>query len=414
MLSFARLPSARRSAAGVVVAAALTVVVTAAGCASKTAPDYSRPMDPNARALRLVPPDQLPDLATAWRSRDAGLTASLDESLRWFSVPSSKQRYPYRVERWDGNDEISHAEAKASVEAFRQLLQSSGTAAEFVEEVRRRFDVYESIGWDGSGTVLFTGYFAPEFDASPVRTAQYASPIYRRPPSLVTADDGTPLGRRDADGKVVPWPPRGEIEQSGLLQGLELYWMKTPLDAYIVQVNGSAKLRLPDGSIRHIGYAGKTDRPYFGLGKAMVEAGLIEPNRLSLAEIRRVYRENPAEVERLMARNESFVFFADYDGKTWPAGSLGVRVTPRASIATDKKVYPPGCVAMVDTRGGGEQGAPLQRFMMDQDTGGAIQAPGRCDLFMGIGPSAEILAGGQYAEGRLYYLFLKPDGDGKG
>lgn len=381
------------------------------GCAAKSAPDYARPLDPNARALRLVPAAEHPDLGAAWRSRDTGLGESIEQSLLWFSKPSSRTRYPYRVDRPDGVASISHEDAKASVEAFREVLMSSGTEAEFLAEIRRRFDVYESIGWDGSGTVLFTGYYAPEFEASPVRTAQFSAPIYRRPPSLVVAADGTPLGRRDAGGAVVPWPARAELERNGMLDGLELYWMRTPLDAYIVQVNGSAKLRMPDGSIRHIGYAGKTDRPYFGLGKAMVEAGLVEPNRLSLAAIRQVYRENPQAVERLMARNESFVFFADYDGKAWPAGSLGVKVTPRASIATDKKVYPPGCVAFVDTIGAAGAGqSTFRRFMMDQDTGGAIQAPGRCDLFMGIGPSAETLAGGQYAEGRLYYLFLKPSG----
>lgn len=382
------------------------------GCAAKSAPDYARPLDPNARALRLVPASDHPDLGSAWRNRDAGLSESIEQSLLWFSKPSSRTRYPYRVDRGPGSASISHDQARASVEAFREVLMSSGSEAEFLAEIRRRFDVYESVGWDGSGTVLFTGYFAPEFEASPVRTAAFASPIYRRPPSLVVADDGTPLGRRDASGAMVPWPPRGELERNGMLDGLELYWMRTPLDAYIVQVNGSAKLRMPDGSIRHIGYAGKTDRPYFGLGKAMVEAGLVEPNRLSLAAIRRTYRENPGEVERLMDRNESFVFFADYDGKTWPAGSLGVRVTPKASIATDKKVYPPGCVAFVDTLGvGGSGQSSFRRFMMDQDTGGAIQAPGRCDLFMGIGPGAETLAGGQYAEGKLYYLFLKPSGE---
>ena len=109
--------------------------------------------------------------------------------------------------------------------------------------------------------------------------------------------------------------------------------------------------------------------------------------------------------------NESFVFFSGYDGANWPAGSLGVKVSPKASLATDKKIYPRGGIVLVSTRAvtlarGHED---FLRFMMDQDTGGAIRAPGRADIFMGIGRAAETLAGGQYAEGTLYYFFLKPE-----
>jgi membrane-bound lytic murein transglycosylase A len=111
----------------------------------------------------------------------------------------------------------------------------------------------------------------------------------------------------------------------------------------------------------------------------------------------------------MMNRNESYVFFMEYPGDKWPSGSLGVRVTPRASLATDKAIYPRGGVVLVDTkavtltRGKSD----FLRFLLDQDTGGAIRAPGRADIFMGIGRDAEVLAGGQYAEGKLYYFFLK-------
>ena len=114
-------------------------------------------------------------------------------------------------------------------------------------------------------------------------------------------------------------------------------------------------------------------------------------------------------VEELIDRNENFVFFKDYDGSNWPAGSLGVKVTPKRSLATDKNVYPLGALCLVDTQGVSVSGnqVPFRRFMLDQDTGGAIKAPGRADIYMGEGNDAETLAGGQYAEGRLYYIFLK-------
>ena len=389
----------------------LMVATVGAGCtaAPEPAPEYARPLPPGGVALRLVESGTGPDLVAAWRNREAGLLDSLDESLEWYAAPSSRAKFPYEVSRPGGIRSISHAEAQASVAAFRDLVVESRDAAEFERRVRDRFEVYESVGWDGSGTVLFTGYFAPEFDASATRTATFTSPIHRRPPDLVTAPDGTPLGRRLRDGRIVPWPSRAELMRSGALDGLELYYLPDGLDAYLIEVNGSAKLRLPDGSIRHVGYAGKTGRPYVGLGQSLVDEGIVPEDRLNLAAIRRLHREDPSLIRRLMDRNENCVFFMDYDGEDWPEGSLGVRVTPRASIATDKKVYPPGAVAVVDTRRAGhDPRADFTAFMLDQDTGGAIQAPGRCDIFMGIGPQAEVLAGGQYAEGELYYLFLAP------
>jgi membrane-bound lytic murein transglycosylase A len=195
-----------------------------------------------------------------------------------------------------------------------------------------------------------------------------------------------------------------------MFAGNELVWLEDALSAYIVQVNGSAKLRMDDGSEMYVGYAGKTDRPYVGLGKSMLDEGLLGPNELSLKAIRNYYKTNPAKVNELINRNESYVFFTEYGGDKWPAGSLGVKVSTETSLATDKKIYPRGGMVLVDTQAVSFDLGKKKflRFMLDQDTGGAIQAPGRADIFMGIGPSAEIVAGGQYAEGRLFYLFLKP------
>ena len=168
---------------------------------------------------------------------------------------------------------------------------------------------------------------------------------------------------------------------------------------------------MDDGELMYIGCAGKTDRDYTGLGHSVLEAGLLPPEKLSLRAIRRLYDKDPKTINNLIDNNESFVFFREYDGGNWPAGSLGVPVTAERSIATDKKIFPRGGVVLVDTTVRsltGEKKSFIQ-FMTDQDTGGAIRAPGRADLFMGVGPTAGIKAGGQYAEGQLYYLFLKPD-----
>jgi membrane-bound lytic murein transglycosylase A len=314
--------------------AALAAVTGCRSTVQRPLAEYMRALPPGASALRLVTdPRRLPDIAGALRGADESLRAAVDESILWYSAPSSRQHFPCCA--------ITHAEAQASLVAMRDLLSRDMPAESLEAEVRRLFDVYESVGYDGSGVVLFTGYFSPIFPASPTRTERFGHPLYRRPADLVTDPvTAAPLGRRMPDGSIAPWPTRREIESSGMLAGTELVWLEDPLSAYIVHVNGSARLRIegPDGGRdMYVGYAGKTDRPYTGLGRLMVDEGLIRPEELSLAAIRRVYERDPQRVLRLIERNQSYVFFTEYDGDRWPQGSLGVRVTPLRSLATDRR-----------------------------------------------------------------------------
>lgn len=369
-------------------------------------PDYARQLGPGESALRkLGPNDPPPDLAAAFSQRDPLLLSSIDQSMVWFRAPSSQQFFPFE-------DICTHEQAQASLVAMRQLMLNSTDSASFEREFLRLFDIYQTVGYNGQGVVLFTGYYSPEFRASRFRAPGFEYPIYRRPADLVTdPTTGAPLGRRMPDGSTQSYPSREEIETTRMLEGGELAWLESDFDAYIVHVNGSAKLRLPDNSIMHVGYAGKTDREYVGLGKSMVEEGLVDKNKLSLAAVRDYYQRDPETVRRLIRKNESFVFFQEYDGANWPSGSLGVRVTEKATVATDKKIYPRGGVVMLDTKAANFGGSkePFKRFVLDQDTGGAIKAPGRADIYMGVGAAAEILAGAQYNEGTLFYFFLKPE-----
>ena len=378
------------------------------GCSStpESKPEYDRPLTAGRSALvRVYPGDLIPSPGVAYQHRDEGLIEAIDQSLLWFMAPSTRQFFPFE-------DICTHEQAQASLIAFRELLLSGLSPQEFTRELWRKFELYRSVGWNGEGTVLFTGYYAPEFRASRVRAPGFDHPLYRRPPDLVTdPDTGRPLGRRTADGGTAPNPTRREIEQGDLLAGTELVWLEDEFATYVVQVNGSAKLMLTDGSIIYVGYDGKTDREYKGLGTVAVESGLIAPESLSLPALDNAWRRNPTLVRKLMYANESYVFFTEYDGNNWPAGSLGVKVTPQSSLATDKKIYPRGGMVLVNTiLASTTHGNPeFLRFMLDQDTGGAIRAPGRADIFMGVGPAAETLAGGQYAEGVLYYYILKPE-----
>ncbi len=372
--------------------------------------DFARPLAPGECALRkLEPGEAWPDLTSAWSSRDAYLIEALGQDQTWYESPSSRSRFPQmfpfpEVCTWD--------QASSSVIAFRQILNESADQASFNSALMQMFDCWQTKGWNGKGGVLFTGYYAPEFKATLVKTPGFEFPIYRRPKELETDPvTGKALGRRISESEIAPWPTRAEIVSSGMLNGLELAWFPTALDAYIVQVNGSAKLLLPDDKVLFIGYAGATDGEYVGLGTSLVASNAIPESQLNLSAIRRLYEKDPTTVMAAINLNNRYTFFQKYDGKNWPAGSLGVKVTDKVSLATDKSVYPPGGVMFVSTQSSSYSGSkqPFQRFMLDQDTGGAIRAPGRADIFMGIGPSAEILAGGQYCEGTLYYFFLKPE-----
>jgi membrane-bound lytic murein transglycosylase A len=388
----------------------LLLLVPLAACKSKPPPppeppDYDRPLGPGERALRKVKDPSLVPIGAAYEARDERLGEALERSERWFLKPSTVQWFPI--------EEVTHEQAEASVREMRRLLDRQLPPPEFVAEFLRLFDVYESVGYDRKGTVFFTGYHAPVFKGSRTRTDTYRSPIYLRPDDLVTDEKtGEPLGRKQADGTIGgPYPTREEIESSGMLAGTELVWLEDPLAAFIVHVNGSAKIELDDGTAMHVGYHGKNGREYVSLGQMMIDAGMIKPEERGLTAIKRVYAQQPEAVEALMLRNESFVFFREANEGEWPAGSLGFPVTEMTTLATDKHIFPRGGLVLVETHGlaRGTAKRDVLRFMADQDTGGAIRAPGRADIFMGIGEGAESLAGEQRSLGRLYYFFLKPE-----
>jgi membrane-bound lytic murein transglycosylase A len=196
------------------------------------------------------------------------------------------------------------------------------------------------------------------------------------------------------------------------LRGLELVWLRDRLQAYLVQVQGSARLQLTDGTQISVGYAGRTEYPYVSLGRELVNAGKIPVENLSLPLVIQYFQAHPGELDEYLPRNDRFVFFKETTG-TPATGSLGVPVTAERSIATDKYLMPPGALALIQTEipqpNAQGQLTPQRasRYLLDQDTGGAIQGAGRVDIFMGTGTQAGDRAGLIHAPGQLYYLLLK-------
>ena len=366
------------------------------------AKQYDKPLPPGELALRKITnPADIPDFTFACYNL-TDLKKAISNSLNYMKKPSSQQFYPY--------GDISHDQAVASLEAFKDLLDSGLTGEKLNQAIREKFDVYISVGCDDRGTVLFTGYYTPIFDGSLKPTETFKYPLYKQPKDLVKGQKGEILGRKTANG-VEPYPSREEIESSNMLAGTELIWLSDPFEVYIAHVQGSAKIRLPNGKLTGVGYTASNGQEYKSVSKAMLDAGKLNGQRMSLAAMIEYFKQHPDEVHNYTKMNPRFVFFQIEKGQ--PRGSLNEEVIPYRSIATDKTIFPPACLAFlstklpVETAGVISTDKPYTGFALDQDTGGAIRAPGRCDVYMGQGDKAGTLAGRTYQEGKLYYLFVK-------
>ncbi|MDX1631392.1 MAG: MltA domain-containing protein [Thermoanaerobaculia bacterium] len=281
-----------------------------------------------------------------------------------------------------------------------------------LEESTRAWEVWNR----DDATGLFTGYYEPLLHGSRTRGGRYQVPLHVRPPDLVTVDLGR--FRQDLEGRriagrlrgrsLVPFPDRAAIRTGALAgRGLELVWVDDPVDAFFLQVQGSGRVRLPDGREVRLGYAAQNGHPYHSIGRELIDRGELSREEVSLQSIRRWLRNHPEEAEKVMNTNASYVFFRRLEGPG-PLGSLGVPVTPERSLAVDERFHPLGAPVWVDTvvpkpgETGGEE--PFRRLLVAQDTGGAIRGPVRGDIFWGHGGRAEQIAGRMKGEGRLWLL----------
>lgn len=344
-------------------------------------------------------PAQDIQLFTSSAERQALLRA-IDNSLAYLRTPGSVTAYEnYPVQG------ITHGRVRRSLTRFRSLVSQSESAEALQQAVAQEFEFFQSTGNDQAGTVAFTGYFEPTYKASRTPNATYRYPIYRKPPSL--------------DSWAEPHPTRADLEgadglqaDQGELAGLELAWLPNRLEAFLIQVQGSARLEMEDSTTLSVGYGGRTNYPYTSIGRALIDDGIIAEDELTLPVLIEYFEQNPEALDDYLPRNNRFVFFKETDGA--PAtGSLSYPVTAGRSIATDKSLMPPGALALIHLPlpQKGENGeltaTPTSRFVLDQDTGGAIKGAGRVDLFVGTGTEAGEVAGLINDTGQLYYLLIK-------
>jgi len=237
--------------------------------------------------------------------------------------------------------------------------------------------------------MLFTGYFEPELSGATRKTGPYAYPIYRLPSE---ARDGVWLSRR-------------EIEETGALdgRGLEIAWINDPVDVFFLQIQGSGRVSLTDGSKIRVGYGGSNGHKYRSVGQEMVRRGIYEPHQVSADVIRNWVKRNPEDGAELLRHNPSYVFFREVNevpADKGPLGAMNRSITTMRSIAVDPAYTPLGAPVWIEKQGA----TPLNRLMIAQDTGSAIKGAQRADIFFGTGREAGRAAGRIRDPGRMVVL----------
>jgi membrane-bound lytic murein transglycosylase A len=382
-------------------ALALASLTTLSACVSRPVPPVVQPPAPVTPVPPVVPPKPTPPPTPEFANAlAAGLrlgtpqVVPADQAER--ALAAFRISCPSVTRRPDTSGLTTPADWVAVCNEARVL--APGMAAGFFYH---RFDwvqVYD-------GKAFATGYYEPEIGGSPVPLAGHV-PVYRTPPDLTRctkADGTTGRGRVDASGQCVYYFTRAEIEDGALAnRGLEIAWAADPIELFFLQIQGSGRLRYPDGSIVRIGYDNQNGREYVAIGRLLRERGILPPGGASMKAIVEWMRANPEQGRALMRENLSYIFFKVLTGPG-PLGALGVPVTTRTTVATDPKFVPLGAPAFlfnVDRR-------EANGLWVAQDTGGAIKGPNRFDTFWGAGDAAEQTAGGMSASGQALVLIPK-------
>jgi membrane-bound lytic murein transglycosylase A len=322
-----------------------------------------------------------------------------------------------------GPDDFTLQQVRESQEALLDLLAKGLDPDDLSREIRKEFRIYRATGRVGDRGVLFTGYYEPIYEGSLFPDNVFKFPLYRPPTDLIRIDlslfsekfKGENIVARIEGRKVLPYYSRYQIEAERVLEGkgLEMAWLKDPLDVAFLQIQGSGRLSLPDGKELLVHYQASNGRPYRSLGRYMIEKGFLAREEMSMQAIRRYLGEHPEVFDEVLNYNPSYVFFRQVENG--PFGSLGVLLTPGRSVALDSRIFPKGALGfivcqkpLVNDQGDIIEWNKFYRFVVNQDTGGAIKGAGRADIFWGSGPYAELTAGHLRHEGDLYILIKKP------
>jgi membrane-bound lytic murein transglycosylase A len=391
-------------AAGRLGLVALALVLSA--CSARIVPPAQGPAPQTGPSVRPTPtpaakPSPTAEIANAVA---AGVVAgppvrelplSPDQAVR--ALAAFRTSCPSLISRNDATGLTQAAD-------WQPVCSAAATTAD--DEARAFFDRYFETVQVGDGKAFATGYYEPEIAGSRDRQPGYAVPIYGRPTDLVDVDLGLftdTLKGRKIRGRVegtnfVPYHDRTAIETGAIERSAPIIaWAADPVEIFFLQIQGSGRLRLPDGGIMRIGYDSQNGRDYTGIGALMRQRGLLQPGQTSMQGIVAWLRTHPEEGKAIMRENKSFVFFREQ--QTAAKGALGYVVTGGVSAAVDPKFVPLGAPIFLAM-----DRPDASRLWIAQDTGGAIRGTNRVDTFWGAGPEASTIAGGMSARGTAFVL----------
>ena len=375
----------------------------------------------------MIKPAQRPEEAL---SRVLFFCPTFKDDMRMDSLALALERNLEYLHRLDpekifyyGPDKFTCRQVLAGQETLLKIINEKPDPDDLNKKVRKQFRIYRATGRAGNSKVLFTGYFEPVFDGSLIPDKTFKYPIYRQPDDLVKIDlslfsdkfKSQKIVARIEGNKVLPYHSRHNIEIEKALAGrnLEIAWLKDPLDIAFLHIQGSGRLRLPDGKTLSVGYKASNGHPYRSIGRYLLDMGLMKREQMSMQGIRAYLSTHPDMIDQVLDHNPSYVFFQVLD--SGPLGNINVSVTPGRSVALDSRLFPKGALAfmkcrkpVLNNRGEITKWKEFSRFVLNQDTGGAIRGAGRADLFWGSGPYAETAAGHMQHDGMLYILVKKP------
>jgi membrane-bound lytic murein transglycosylase A len=306
---------------------------------------------------------------------------------------------------------------------FKEIYAQSANQSDFESRVAEKFSFLGRPEEDKQPSLLLTGYYEPFFEGSLEARGEYRYPIYCCPDDLVeirngdsSKGDGKKRIGRIEKGEFIPYYSRAEIDGGRVLEGkgYELAWLKDPWERFVLHIQGSGQIRLPNGKIVRVGFANSNGRPYRSIGQYLVQSGYFPETDLSLRRVREFLLAHPEKAEETLNQNERYIFFRPMPEGNGPFGSLGFPLTAGRSIAVDHRVYPQGALAYLIAQqpvlnGGGKSvgKTSLRRFVLNHDTGAAMKGSGRIDLFCGTGEKAGLTAGEMREEGKIYFLLAK-------
>lgn len=341
-----------------------------------------------------------------------GLADGIAHSVIYYRKLPAKKTISY------GGDSYSANQLARGLESFQAFLKTGPSPVATKAFLKKHAVVYAHLESNKLTDVLFTGYFVPQLAGSKTRSERFSCPVYRRPRDLVVTD--TPRGKNPVIGrysgkKLIPYFDRKTIDSTNILadRAEPIAWVSDPITLFFLHVQGSGTIRMDTGELINVLYDVNNGLTYRSIGKYLIDKGKLKKEEVSMQTIRDYVVAHPEERDEIFHYNPRYVFF-----RTPPHGAvgcLGVPLTPGRSVALDRAISPAGSLLFIktqkpicDSNGKVEKWTDFSRFALNQDTGTAINGPGRADIFWGSGAYAETAAGYMKHHGNMYYIVIRP------